>query len=75
MRTGKNVAVNGSADASDKAVNNTQWNPGNLVDGDTGMDSDRGYTSDMLGSGQSALKLQTPSPLPWILRKRFPFRL
>lgn len=57
---GKNVAVNASADASDKAVNNTQWNPGNLVDGDTGMDSDKGYTSDILGSSQNTVQLAEP---------------
>ena len=39
---------------------NGQWNPAHLTDGDRGWDSDYGYTSEKLGSGQDAFTLAEP---------------
>ncbi len=57
---GRNVIKGLQPKASDEFTYGTQWRAANLTDGDTGADSDCGYSSNQLTSGQSSYVLTTP---------------
>lgn len=59
-KDGNNVAKGVSPDISNTWSPNGQWGASHLTDGDYGWDSDKGYTSTVLGNGQTAFALDTP---------------
>ena len=58
--TGNNAARNVSAAVSDNFEAGDQWKSSNLTDGDNGVNSRKGYTSNTLGYGQTSFTLGTP---------------
>ncbi|MCU6687080.1 family 78 glycoside hydrolase catalytic domain [Dorea acetigenes] len=57
---GNNVVSGLAPKVSNTFTWGTQWTESNLTDGDYGIDSDRGYSSEQVASGQTSFTLETP---------------
>ena len=56
----KNVIAGETPVLSSSITSGTQWRAANLTDGDYGVESDSGITTDVLGYGKTELELDTP---------------